>query len=77
MLHVLEPFGMVFQNCSGPQMTIDWIPPMINCTFLDTPLICNPDFLAINVLHTLGLPPTQDSSHHQDYEPFLGSGIPN
>ena len=21
--------------------------------------------------------PTQDSSHHQDYEPFLGSGIPN
>ena len=27
--------------------------------------------------YTLGLPPTQDSSHHQDYEPFLGSGIPN
>ena len=24
----------------------------------------------------LGLPPSQDSSHHQDYEPFLGSGIP-
>ena len=21
--------------------------------------------------HTLGLPPTQDSSHHQDYETFL------
>ncbi len=26
--------------------------------------------------HTLGLPPTQDSSHHQDYEPFL-VGNPN
>ena len=27
--------------------------------------------------YILGLPPTQDASHHQDYEPFLGSGIPN
>ena len=26
--------------------------------------------------YTLGLPPTQDSSHHQDYEPFL-VGNPN
>ena len=51
MLHVLEPFGMVSKIGGGAQMTIDWIPPMINCTFLDTPLICNPDFLAINVLH--------------------------
>ena len=25
---------------------------------------------------TLGCPPSQDSSHHQDSEPFLGSGIP-
>ena len=24
----------------------------------------------------MGCPPAQDSSHHQDYEPFLGSGIP-
>ena len=24
----------------------------------------------------LGYPPSQDSSQHQDYEPFLGSGIP-
>ena len=30
-------------------------------------------------LHALELPPTQDSSHHQDYdyEPFLGSRNPN
>ena len=26
--------------------------------------------------HTLGCPPSQDASHHQDYEPFLGSGDP-
>ena len=25
----------------------------------------------------LGCPPSLDSSHHQDYETFLGSGIPN
>ncbi len=25
----------------------------------------------INVCYALGLPPTQDASHHQDYEPFL------
>ena len=29
----------------------------------------------INKHYTLELPPTQDSSHHQDYEPFLGSRI--
>ena len=27
--------------------------------------------------YMLGLPPTQDASHHQDYEPFLGLGIPS
>ena len=26
--------------------------------------------------HGLGLPPTQDASHHQDDRTFLGSGIP-
>ena len=26
--------------------------------------------------HILGCPPSQDASDHQDYEPFLGSGIP-
>ena len=27
-------------------------------------------------LYNLELPHTQDSSHHEDYEPFLGSRIP-
>ena len=29
------------------------------------------------VSYKLGCPPSQDASHHQDYETFLGSGIPN
>ena len=40
-----------------------------------------PSFLNAQVttsmVDLLGVAPSQDSSDHQDYEPFLGSGIPN
>ena len=35
-----------------------------------------PPFPNHSFWYPLEQPPTQDASHHQDYEPFLGSGIP-
>ena len=46
-------------------------------TFLSRHLFRGHGQFFLGERQTIELPPTLDASHHQDYEPFSGSGIPS